>query len=128
ISKKVTQGRTITNGSVDRTRRGSLRDGIRLRQAYDATGSMGFTGKKGALVQYSITPLPCQTPSRIRGQPVRRSPSSIVPTARIGLASEARSKNMTLAKSEGRRRVRERDCLQAKSLTRRSLRISLGSS
>jgi hypothetical protein len=44
----------------------------------------------------------------IRGQPVRRSRSSMVPTAQVGLASEARSTTKTLAKSEGRRRVRER--------------------
>jgi hypothetical protein len=37
-----------------------------------------------------------------RGRLVRRSPSSIAPTAQVGLASEARSTAGTLAKSEGR--------------------------
>jgi putative MFS transporter len=36
---------------------------------------------------------------RIRGQPVRRSPSSVLSTAQVGLASEARSTTRTWAKS-----------------------------
>jgi hypothetical protein len=55
-----------------------------------------------AILQYSITPL-----ARIRGQLVRRSPSFVLSTAQVGLASEGRSTTGTRAKSEGRRRGRE---------------------
>jgi hypothetical protein len=61
------------------------------------------TRSRTAVSQYSNTPR-----HRNREQPVRRSPSSIAPTAQIGLASEARSTTGTLAKSEGRRRGRVR--------------------
>jgi hypothetical protein len=52
-------------------------------------------------LQHSITPR-----GRIRGQLVRRSPSSVLSTAQVGLAGEARSTTRTWAKSEGRRRGR----------------------
>jgi hypothetical protein len=54
-------------------------------------------------LHYSTTPR-----SRIRGQPVRRSRSSVSSTAQVGLASEARFTTETWAKSEGRRGRRER--------------------
>ena len=63
----------------------------------------GGTRGRTAVTQYPSTPR-----CRIRGQPVRRSPSSMLPTAQVGLASEARSTARTLAKSEGRRRERVR--------------------
>ncbi len=53
------------------------------------------------VLQNSITPL-----ARIRGQLVRRSPSSVLSTAHVGLPSEARSTTKTWAKSEGRGRGR----------------------
>ena len=52
-------------------------------------------------LQHSSAPF-----GRIRGQLVRRSQSSTLRTAPVGLASEARSTIRTLAKSEGRERER----------------------
>jgi hypothetical protein len=94
----------------------SLRPGI----CELAGTSNPLRGCDSDLAQYSHTPIhppatlrvamragyhsawPDSRTRRRRGQPVRRSPSSVVSTAQVGLASEARSTTRTWAKSEVR--------------------------
>src|SRR6201984_1146975 len=74
--------------------------------AISSINAMNAEFAVNSILQYSSfqhSPRP-----RIRGKLVRRSPSTIAPTAQVGLASEARSTAGTSAKSEGRRRGRER--------------------
>ena len=61
------------------------------------------------LRELQFTPELLHSTRRLREPPVRRSPCSMVPTAQIGFASEARSTTRTLAKSEGRQRGRVRN-------------------